>query len=793
MAGNVVSNIGAGAGAGFDVNGVVTQLMAIERQPIAVMKSRQASVSKELAAFQSVRSKLDALKSAGNAVSDSSSLDIYAATSSNSSVAEASASSGAATGSLSFAVTRLAGTHTLRSRLVATSLSAASGATTNSNLVVLGGIGSSGVKSVRAGSGLSTGAFAFSVEQSSAAASVTGSSIATLTTIDNSTNQVTFDLNGSSHTISIANGTYGKEELVTAINVAIAASSAAGNISASLSAANYVQLQTRREGSSATVTLTGGSALASVGMSVDSSAHTGTDGILSVRGNSTVVTSVESGSELTLNAGSGSTVIATLNGGLRAVSATGAVVSTGSGSVSDVVAAINNANVGVKATSVQSGVGQWRLQIASSTTGSAGAVAVDQSVFDGMGGMVVSQVAQDASLTFGEGAGAYSVESSTGVFDGVVSGWKITPRTVSAAQVTVSVARDEAGVVAKVQALVTAANDALTELKKQSALGTPGSNNSGPLSGDSTVRSLIRNIVSSFSGSGIDGLSISRTNTVALDSKKFLAAYQKDPSGTVLKLARKAVITGSNMQYVAATAATSAGTYAVSLSRAATKAESTTEYPGGASGAETILVTRGSVSATYTTTAGESAQSIAGGLQRAIDKAGMSITASESSGVKLSAGAYGSASGFSVRWTTTGSVNAYAGLDAAGTIDGEAATGIGQYLSLGTTATSRARGIRLMVTGSTTGAVGTVEYATGIAGAIAGALTSALDTLGGSVALAENARKSRVKGFNTQIASMERRANAREDSLRRQYASLDSTIGKMKAQQASLSSAMGSM
>jgi flagellar hook-associated protein 2 len=98
-----------------------------------------------------------------------------------------------------------------------------------------------------------------------------------------------------------------------------------------------------------------------------------------------------------------------------------------------------------------------------------------------------------------------------------------------------------------------------------------------------------------------------------------------------------------------------------------------------------------------------------------------------------------------------------------------------------------------MVTGSTTGAVGTVEYATGIAGAIAGALTSALDTLGGSVALAENARKSRVKGFNTQIASMERRANAREDSLRRQYASLDSTIGKMKAQQASLSSAMGSM
>ena len=793
MAGNVVSNIGAGAGAGFDVNGVVTQLMAIERQPIAALKSRQAGVSKELAAFTSVRSKLDSLKNAGIAISDSTALDVYTATSSNSSVADASATSGAATGSLSFAVTRLAGTHTLRSRLVASSLSAASGATTNQSLVVLGGIGSSGVKSVRAGSGLSTGAFAFSVEQASAAASVAGSSIATLTTIDNSTNQFTMSVNGSSHTVSIANGSYGKEELVAAINAAIAASSAAGNLTASLDAANHVQLQTRREGSSATVMITGGSALASIGLSVDSSAHTGTDGVVSVRGNSTVVTSVDSGSEITLDAGSGSTVVATLNGGLRVSNATGAVVSTGSGSVSDVVAAINGANVGVKATSVQSGVQQWRLQISSNTTGAAGAVAVDQSVFDGVGGMVVSQAAQDASLTFGEGAGAYSVESSTGVFDGVVSGWKITPKTVSTSPVTISVARDDAGVVAKVQALVNAANDALAELKKQSARGTPGGNNSGPLSGDATVRSLVSSISSAFSGTGIDGVSISRTNTVAFDAKKFLAAYQADPSGTVSKLARKAVITGSNMQYVAATAATAAGTYAVSLSRAATKAESTTEYPGGASGVETILVTRGSTSASYTTTAGESAQSIASGLQRAIDKAGMSITASSDGGVKLSAGSYGSAGGFSTRWTTTGSVDAYAGLDAAGTIDGDTATGSGQYLSLPASSTSKAKGLRLLVSSSSIGAVGTVTYATGIAGSVAVALTSALNTLGGSISLAENARTSRVKGFNTQIASMERRANAREDSLRRQYAALDSNIGKMKSQQAALSSAIGSL
>lgn len=793
MAGNVVSNIGAGAGAGFDVNGVVTQLMAIERQPINALKTRQAGINKELSALSSVRTKLEALKSAGNSISDGTALDLYAATSSNTSVAEATAASGAATGSLTFSVTRLAGTHTLRSRLVASSLSAAGGATSDQSIVVLGGIGSSGVKSVRAGSGLSAGAFAFSVEQSSAAASVAGSSIAALTTIDNTNNQLTFDLNGSSHTVTLATGSYGKEELVAAVNTAIAASGAAGGITASLDAANHVQLQTRREGSAASLSITGGSSLASLGLSVDSSSHLGTDGVISVRGNSTTVTSIDVGSELTLNAGSGSTVTATLNGGLRTASATGAVVSAGSGSVADVVAAINGANVGVKATSVQSGVSQWRLQISSSTTGAAGAVAVDSGVFDGLGGMVTSQAAQDASLTFGEGAGAYSVESATGVFDGVVSGWKITPKTVSTTPVTISVARDDSGVVSKVQALVNATNDALAELKKQSALGTPGANNSGPLSGDQTIRSLISKISSAFSGNGIDGVSVSRTGTISFDSTKFLAAYQKDPSGTVSKLARKATISGSNMQYVAATAATSAGTYAVSLSRAATKAESATEFPGGATGAETILVTRGSVSATYTTTAGESAQSIASGLQRAIDKAGMSITASSDGGVKLTAGSYGSAAGFSVRWTTSGNADTYAGLDAAGTIDGAAATGSGQFLSLPTTSTSKAKGLRVLVSGTSTGSVGTVAYATGIAGTVASVLTSALDTLGGSVALAENARKTRVKDYNTQIASMERRATAREDSLRRQYAALDSTIGQMKSQQASLASQIGSM
>jgi flagellar hook-associated protein 2 len=171
----------------------------------------------------------------------------------------------------------------------------------------------------------------------------------------------------------------------------------------------------------------------------------------------------------------------------------------------------------------------------------------------------------------------------------------------------------------------------------------------------------------------------------------------------------------------------------------------------------------------------------------------MSITASSDGGVKLTAGSYGSAAGFSVRWTTSGNADTYAGLDAAGTIDGAAATGSGQFLSLPTTSTSKAKGLRVLVSGTSTGSVGTVAYATGIAGTVASVLTSALDTLGGSVALAENARKTRVKDYNTQIASMERRATAREDSLRRQYAALDSTIGQMKSQQASLASQIGSM
>ena len=128
----------------------------------------------------------------------------------------------------------------------------------------------------------------------------------------------------------------------------------------------------------------------------------------------------------------------------------------------------------------------------------------------------------------------------------------------------------------------------------------------------------------------------------------------------------------------------------------------------------------------------------------------------------------------------------------AGTIDGKTATGFGQYLSLGTDSTSGAAGLRIDTSKATTGA-GSVTYKTGLAGAVAYAMTGLLRSGNGTLSLAESSRQTRVRAFTTQMDAMERRATAKEAQLKKQYAALDSTLGKMKGQLSSLASQLGNL
>jgi flagellar hook-associated protein 2 len=160
--------------------------------------------------------------------------------------------------------------------------------------------------------------------------------------------------------------------------------------------------------------------------------------------------------------------------------------------------------------------------------------------------------------------------------------------------------------------------------------------------------------------------------------------------------------------------------------------------------------------------------------------------------VNLASNQWGTGGAFSVRWTTGGSADSVTGLNAAGTIDGQAATGLGRLLSLPTDSTSGAAGLRVEVTAETLGSQN-VTYKTGLTGGIAYGLQGVVQANTGTMALADANRKARVRAFTTQMDSMTRRADTREASLRRQYAALDSTIGKMKSQMSALQSQIGNL
>jgi hypothetical protein len=121
-------------------------------------------------------------------------------------------------------------------------------------------------------------------------------------------------------------------------------------VQAGYDSSGHLILSTVEQGSTQSLSVTGGSALGTLGLSTGSS--TGVNAVLSVDGTSNTLSTVTPGSSLTLNGPAGATYTATLPGtgssayanspliSLGSVTATN--VSTGSGSLADVVAIITS-------------------------------------------------------------------------------------------------------------------------------------------------------------------------------------------------------------------------------------------------------------------------------------------------------------------------------------------------------------------------------------------------------------------------------------------------------------------
>lgn len=107
MATGTISSLGIGTGS-LDTATLVEQLMAIERQPITRLTTKETAFNAQISAFGSIKSRLSTLQSAAKTLSDANSLAAYSATVGNSDVLSATAGTFARAGSYSIDVQQLA-------------------------------------------------------------------------------------------------------------------------------------------------------------------------------------------------------------------------------------------------------------------------------------------------------------------------------------------------------------------------------------------------------------------------------------------------------------------------------------------------------------------------------------------------------------------------------------------------------------------------------------------------------------------------------------------------------------
>lgn len=97
-----------GIGSNLDVNGIVSQLMSVEQQPLAALQQKQASYNAQLSAIGSVKGALSSFQSVLRSLSDVSKFESTTATTSDAAVVTAATGKGVVPGTYAIEVKQLA-------------------------------------------------------------------------------------------------------------------------------------------------------------------------------------------------------------------------------------------------------------------------------------------------------------------------------------------------------------------------------------------------------------------------------------------------------------------------------------------------------------------------------------------------------------------------------------------------------------------------------------------------------------------------------------------------------------
>ena len=485
--------------------------------------------------------------------------------------------------------------------------------------------------------------------------------------------------------------------------------------------------------------------------------------------------------------------------------------------------AINAASAGVTATIINDGTG-FRLSLTSNSTGSANSlkisvsgdsggtdtdttglskIAYDPAAAAGSGkNLTESQAAQDAQLTVDGIAVTKPSNTLTDVIQGVTL--NLLKESTVGSPIKVSVSRSNTALTSAAQDFVKAYNEVagtIAELTKYTPKTEGSAAQAGVLLGEAAPRSILSQLRNSLTQSvaTLDGKKVSlsdlgiafqKDGTLAVDTAKLNKIAEASPELVAGFFASAGRASDSGVKFISAGNNTSVGSYGLSVSQMATQGS----LQGSAAAAltitdsnKTLTVSIDGAAATVTLGTGTyTAASLAAEVQSRINgtsafkQSGLAVSVSESGGVlSFNSASFGGSSRVSISGAGAsdllgGTGTETTGVDVAGTINGNSATGSGQTLT-------GDNGLKLSIFAGATGDRGNVYYTKGFASVMESVAKALTDTKTGGLAGATGGIESELKDIASRREVLNRRFADTETRLRAQYTSLDVLIGKMSS------------
>jgi len=421
--------------------------------------------------------------------------------------------------------------------------------------------------------------------------------------------------------------------------------------------------------------------------------------------------------------------------------------------------------------------------------------------------------AQDASYK----VDGVSLTSSTNTIEGVIPGGKITLLKADATTpptTTLSIKSDTDAVANRIKSFTDSYNSAVKFITDNSQFDGD-TYETGPLFGDpvarqflSTMNSLLMSNIPGLTGNYKNltdiGIRIDGTGSLSVDSSKLNTAIQTDSEGVRKLFQNFGSSSSSSVVYISGTSSTqpsSPSSYGVNITQVATKTQyvAATAKTSNNTSSETLTFSGnliGSNSYNLTIDVGSNLQTIIDKINNDTKLKDL-LTASNNSGkLQIDSKRFGSNGLFNVvsNQSPLGSNSGVGfnpgtltnGLDVAGTINGESAMGVGQFLT-GTKTDGKALGLQIQYSGTSTGNAGNITFTRGMSGIVNSALTMFTDIASGITVTTEKALRDQGELIKNQIDTINKRAAASITELRAKFSQMEQQISKVQQQGARLS------